>query len=64
MMEYGTHTLAYINILRLALMINLTEGSLSKTYGRTRVTGKGVSILLPKNGHPCRAILRGQRHAF
>jgi hypothetical protein len=37
-------------------MISLTEGSRSKDDGRMRVARKGVPILPPKNGHPCRAI--------
>src|SRR5512144_2194182 len=37
-------------------MISLTEGSRSKDDGRMRVARKGVPILPPKYGHPCRAI--------
>ena len=37
-------------------MISLTEGSRSKTMDACRVAEKGVSILPPKNGRPCRAI--------
>ena len=34
----------------------LDRGVAQQDDGRMRVAGKGVSILPPKNGHPCRAI--------
>jgi hypothetical protein len=34
----------------------LDRGVAQQDDGRMRVAGKGISILPPKNGHPCRAI--------
>src|SRR5512147_1152888 len=42
------------------LAVQLDRGVAQQDDGRMRVAGKGVSILPPKNGHPCRAI--SQRH--